>query len=107
MDTNNLSSAIQDAQADQAAHKPQDTSVMNNSAFRWVPIAPELADETRPMPEITAEIIQGMDNLCNWLHEVQRVHSAMSKLRAERREAARNAAALEQAQAATDCLSTL
>ena len=57
------------------------------SKFRWVPIASENAGETRPIPDITAEIRRDMDNLCNWLHEVQRVHSAMMRLRADRREA--------------------
>ena len=55
--------------------------------FRWIPIASKDAAETRPIPEITAEIRRDMDNLCNWLHEVQRVHSAMVRLRAKRREA--------------------
>ena len=55
--------------------------------FRWIPIAPNDAAETRPIPEITAEIRRDMDSLCNWLHEVQRVHSAMVRLRAKQREA--------------------
>lgn len=58
----------------------------SEAKFRWVPIAPKDAAETRPIPEITAEIRRDMDNLCDWLHEVQRVHSAMVRLRAKRRE---------------------
>jgi hypothetical protein len=55
--------------------------------FRWVPITPHGAEEPRPIPVITAEIRADMDKLCNWLHDVQRVHKAMTRLRAERRSA--------------------
>jgi hypothetical protein len=59
----------------------------DDAKFRWVPIRPKDAEDPRPIPEITAEILKDMDRLCNWLHDVQRVHLAMSRLRADRRQA--------------------
>ena len=70
-----------------ASHLESDNAEFGVSKFRWVPIASENSEESRSIPEITAEIRRDMDNLCNWLHEVQRVHSTMMRLRAERREA--------------------
>lgn len=69
------------------SHLESDNAEFGVSKFRWVPISPKLPQEPRPIPEITAEIRRDMDNLCNWLHEVQRLHTAMMRLRAERREA--------------------
>ena len=69
------------------SHLESDNAEFGVSKFRWIPIASENSEKPRPIPEITAEIRRDMDNLCNWLHEVQRVHSTMMRLRAERREA--------------------
>ena len=41
----------------------------------------------RPTPEITAEIIRDMDNLCDWLHKVQKVHLEITRVRRQRMEA--------------------
>ena len=41
----------------------------------------------RPIPEITAEIIRDMDNLCDWLHKVQKLHLEITRLREQRMEA--------------------
>lgn len=89
MDVDQLSVSADEPIMAPASLVAQDDAELQTDAakFRWVPIRPKDAEEPRPIPEITAEILKDMDRLCNWLHDVQRVHLAMSRLRAERRQA--------------------
>ena len=47
----------------------------------------EMKSSPRPMSEMSAEIIQDMDRLCDWLHKVQKLHLEISRLREQRMEA--------------------
>ena len=40
----------------------------------------------RPMSEMSAELIQDMDKLCDWLHKVQKLHLEITRLREQRME---------------------
>lgn len=62
---------------------------VNSSALETAPaeVPAEVKEPSRPIPEITAEIIRDMDNLCDWLHKVQKLHLEITRLRQQRMEA--------------------
>lgn len=63
--------------------------VVNSSAFdaESADISVDPKKSSRPVPEITAEIIKDMDNLCEWLHKVQKLHLEITRLRQQRMDA--------------------
>jgi hypothetical protein len=52
-----------------------------------VDAAAEMKSSPRPMSEMSAEIIQDMDRLCDWLNKVQKLHLEITRLREQRMEA--------------------
>ena len=57
-----------------------------NSGSEAISASPEKQQQPRPIPEITAEIIRDMDNLCDWLHKVQKLHLEITRVRQQRME---------------------
>ncbi len=86
MEISKLSSMYKQPIETPASYDAEIVAELSPSKFRWVPISPDPLLEPRPVPVITAEIRRDMDNLCHWLHEVRRVHSAMARLRADRKQ---------------------
>ena len=64
-----------------------DADVIQQVSKPVVSAVEEKQQQPRPIPEITAEIIRDMDNLCDWLHKVQKLHLEITRLREQRMEA--------------------
>ncbi len=58
----------------------------SNAGSEVISASPEKQQQPRPIPEITAEIIRDMDNLCDWLHKVQKLHLEITRVRRQRME---------------------
>ena len=66
-----------------------DSDDVNSTELETAPaqVLAEVKEPSRPISEITAEIIRDMDNLCDWLHKVQKLHLEITRLLQQRMEA--------------------